>query len=65
MRPAEQGRAPYSRSADRRADHPRDARSRTRTPADRTRGLIAILWRAGLRISEALALTDTDLDPNT
>jgi len=30
--------------------------------ADRTRGLIAILWRAGLRISEALALTETDLD---
>jgi integrase len=33
--------------------------------ADRTRGRIAILWRAGLRISEALALTKTDLDPNT
>lgn len=31
--------------------------------ADRTRGLIAILWRAGLRISEALALTESDLDP--
>jgi hypothetical protein len=31
--------------------------------ADRVRGLIAILWRAGLRISEALALTETDLDP--
>ena len=33
--------------------------------ADRTRGLIAILWRAGLRISEALALAESDLDPNT
>jgi integrase len=33
--------------------------------ADRTRALIAILWRAGLRISEALALTETDLDPKT
>ena len=33
--------------------------------ADRTRGLIAVLWRAGLRISEALALTEADLDPNT
>jgi integrase len=33
--------------------------------ADRTRGLIAILWRAGLRISEALALAETDLDPKT
>ena len=30
--------------------------------ADRTRALIAILWRAGLRISEALALTESDLD---
>ena len=33
--------------------------------ADRTRGLIAILWRAGLRISEALALTESDLEPKT
>jgi hypothetical protein len=33
--------------------------------ADRTRGLIAILWRASLRISEALALTESDLDPKT
>jgi integrase len=30
--------------------------------ADRTRGLIAILRRARLRISEALALTESDLD---
>jgi site-specific recombinase XerD len=28
----------------------------------RLRGLIVVLWRAGLRISEALALTETDLD---
>ena len=33
--------------------------------ADRTRALIAILWRAGLRISEALALAESDLDPKT
>ena len=33
--------------------------------ADRLRGLIAILWRAGLRINEALALTESDLDPKT
>ncbi len=33
--------------------------------ADRIRALIAILWRAGLRISEALALTESDLDPKT
>jgi len=31
--------------------------------AMRTRGLIAVLWRAGLRVSEALALTESDLDP--
>ncbi len=37
----------------------------TRPYADRTRGLIAILWRAGLRISEALALTESDLDPKS
>lgn len=29
----------------------------------RVRGVIAMLWRAGLRISEALALNETDLDP--
>jgi site-specific recombinase XerD len=29
----------------------------------RVRALIAVLWRAGLRISEALALNETDLDP--
>jgi site-specific recombinase XerD len=25
--------------------------------------LITVLWRSGLRISEALALAETDLDP--
>src|ERR1700730_17442232 len=30
---------------------------------DRLRGLIVVLWRAGLRISEALALAESDLDP--
>jgi site-specific recombinase XerD len=29
----------------------------------RLRALIVILWRAGLRISEALALAETDLEP--
>jgi site-specific recombinase XerC len=28
----------------------------------RLRGVIIVLWRAGLRISEALALSETDLD---
>src|SRR3954466_10123818 len=31
--------------------------------ATRTRALIAILWRAGLRVSEALALAESDLEP--
>jgi site-specific recombinase XerC len=26
--------------------------------------VIVVLWRAGLRISEALALNETDLDPD-
>jgi site-specific recombinase XerD len=30
--------------------------------AVRLRGVIVVLWRAGLRISEALALTESDLD---
>ena len=29
----------------------------------RLRGVIVVLWRAGLRISEALTLTEADLDP--
>ena len=29
----------------------------------RIRALIVVLWRAGLRISEALALTETDIEP--
>jgi hypothetical protein len=31
----------------------------------RVRALIVVLWRAGLRISEALALAESDLDPST
>src|SRR5947209_8973219 len=31
----------------------------------RLRGVIIVLWRAGLRISEALALAETDLDRAT
>ncbi len=30
---------------------------------DRARGLIVVLWRAGLRISEALGLREVDLEP--
>ena len=28
----------------------------------RLRGIIVVLWRAGLRVSEALSLNETDLD---
>ena len=30
----------------------------------RLRGVVVMLWRAGLRISEALSLNETDLDPD-
>jgi integrase len=30
----------------------------------RLRGLIVVMWRAGLRIGEGLALTESDLDPD-
>ena len=30
---------------------------------DRPRAIIVVLWRAGLRVGEALALAETDLDP--
>src|SRR4051794_15912555 len=33
-----------------------------RAHGDRLRGLIVVLWRAGLRIHEALALSEPDLD---
>jgi integrase len=33
------------------------------TAGIRMRALIVLLWRAGLRISEALALAESDLDP--
>jgi site-specific recombinase XerD len=33
------------------------------THGARIRALVVILWRAGLRISEALALAETDLEP--
>jgi integrase len=34
-----------------------------RADGQRLRALIVLLWRAGLRISEALALAESDLDP--
>ena len=37
-------------------------RAGDRTQGLRTRALIVLLWRAGLRINEALSLTESDLD---
>jgi site-specific recombinase XerD len=36
----------------------------TERHGSRLRGLIAVLWRGGLRIQEALALSERDLDPS-
>jgi site-specific recombinase XerD len=49
------------------ADPPRSKRTSPSCAVDdahgrRLRGLIVIMWRAGLRIQEALALTEGDLD---
>jgi len=38
-------------------------RAGNRVHGHRLRGLIVVLWRAGLRIHEALALAEADLDP--
>jgi hypothetical protein len=64
-----QGRAPRNRSQRYPADPPtveeiiavRHAAGDDHD-AVRLRGLIVVLWRAGLRISEALALSESDLD---
>ena len=54
----------YRRPANRRGDRRRHAPCRGAPPRWRLRGLIVVLWRAGLRIHEALALTENDLDPS-
>lgn len=38
-------------------------RAGVRTPGLRTRALVVVLWRAGLRINEAMSLNESDLDP--
>ena len=64
------GHAPHNKGLRYPADPPKveEIIAVMRTAGDRThgrrlRGLIVIMWRAGLRIQEALALTEGDLDP--
>ncbi len=64
------GRAPKTKGRRYPADPPRVEeimavmrQAGERPPGVRLRGLIVVLWRAGLRISEALALTEGDLEP--
>lgn len=64
------GRAPGNKGRRYPADPPRVEeivavmRQAGERPAGlRVRGLIVVLWRAGLRVSEALALTEGDLEP--
>lgn len=64
------GRAPRNKGLRYPADPPRVEeiitvmRQAGERPAGlRVRGLIVLLWRAGLRVSEALALTEGDLEP--
>ena len=63
-----QGRPPKKRPtvpgrpATRRGDHRRLRATSNNADGARLRALIIVLWRAGLRISEALDLAETDLD---
>ena len=64
------GRAPKNKGMQFPADPPRveEIIAVMRAAGDgahglRVRALVAVLWRAGLRISEALALTESDVDP--
>ncbi len=61
--PEKQRRAVPGRSADGRGDRRCDERTvGDRADGHRLRALIVLLWRAGLRISEALSLQESDAD---
>jgi integrase len=62
-RTEKQGASVPAGPADGRGDRRGDARRRRQLRRLRLRAIIVVLWRAGLRISEALALNETDLDP--
>ncbi len=64
------GRSPHNKGMSNLADSPRveEIIAVMRAAGDdrhglRVRAVIAVLWRGGLRISEALALSETDVDP--
>src|SRR4051794_27641375 len=56
---AQQGHALPRRSADGRRNRARNAHAGDRPHGLRLRGLIVVMWRAVLRISETLALTES------
>lgn len=60
----DKGAAIPARPADGGGDRGRYARAGDNPEGIRLRRIIVVLWRAGLRISEALSLNDTDLDPD-
>ena len=62
-RPPRNKGPPSCRPADRGGDRRGDARDRRDGHGYRLRALIVVLWRGGLRIQEALALGERDLDP--
>ena len=59
---AQHGHAISRRFSDRRGDRARHVPRRRSRARRALRGLIVVMWRAGLRISETLALTESDLD---
>src|SRR5680860_831146 len=61
---AEQGDALSRRPASCRGDRFRMRQVAEERRGWRLRGLIVVLWRAGLRVQEALALGERDLDPH-
>ena len=60
--PTEQGPPVPRRSTHGRRDRRSHAPGRRQSPRPGMRGLIVVLWRAGLRVHEALTLAETDLN---
>ncbi len=60
---AQQGNALPGRSTNRQGDRLRDAPRKRGPHGFGLRAMIVMLWRGGLRVQEALALSEHDLDP--